>query len=365
MRVPDSLLNPYLVEPSEEYMHDPAPVANWTEYCYFYGGDTDSDYGVSVHIGRDCDDTSIFRGSMAIFLPDGEMLVAMYRGRDGTRFGPGAGPLKVQCLEPMRLWMAEFDGLVHRVQRARLMNEAAYDAPTEVARFRVFFEAASPIWDLEKAGIAKSMVLVAGADPATAHSSKRSHHWQQVGRSRGEITVAGKTRTIRGAAMRDHSYGARDYASIHGGAWFNGVFPDGTAFMAMATRIGSNFIRGGFIFRGDGSALQGIRLLQHPPVGDADTPANSYVADIMMDPQWKSFTIVLATAQSNETIEVETRHGIPVTYFSPAYEILGTDFSRVAGGSQMSECPARFRWRGMNGTGMIERIACIKHLRHG
>ena len=328
-------------------------------------GDEETDYGVSIHIGRDCDDPDIFRASMAIFLPDGEMLTGMYRGRDGSRYGPGAGPLKVTCIEPMRLWMAEFDGLTHRVHRSEMMNGVAKDAPTEVASFRVLFEAASPIWDLDKAGIARTMVLVVGDVSQDDHESKRSHHWQQVGRSRGEITVGGKSIRIKGAGMRDHTYGARDYASINGGAWFNGVFPNGMSFMAMATRVGGNFIKGGFIFRNDGTPLEIIDLLKQPTVGDVDTPAESFTADILKDDEWNSFDIVLGTKDGEETIEVETRHGIPVTYFTPAYEILGTDFSRTVGGSQMSECPARFQWRGMKGIGMIERIACIAHLRHG
>jgi hypothetical protein len=361
----DELLNPFHVDPAEEYMHAPQAVPNWTEYCYFYGGDQASDYGVSIHIGRDCSDPEIFRGSMAIFLPDGEMLVAQYRGRDGSRYGPGAGPLRVRCIEPFRLWQAEFHGLVHRVPRAQLMNDVFKDSPAEVASFRVLFEAASPVWDLDRAGIAGSMVLVTGDVPAAERESRRSHHWQQVGRSRGEVTVAGRTMAIQGGAMRDHTYGPRDYAAINGGAWFNGVFPDGMSFMAMATRVGGNFIKGGFIFRNDGSPLEIVQLVRHPPVGDVDTPAGAYVADVLADPDWKSFNIVLQTRQGEELIEVETRHGIPVTYFTPAHEILGTDFSRAAGGSQMSECPARFRWRNQTGHGMIERIACIAHLRHG
>jgi hypothetical protein len=318
-----------------------------------------------VHIGGDADDPTIFRGSMAIFLPDGEMLTAQYRGRNGTRHGPGAGPLRVRCIEPMRLWLAEFDGLVHRVHRSQLMNDVFKDQPTEVARLRVLFEAASPLWDLDKAGIARSMVLVTEELAPEQQQASRAHHWQQVGRSHGEITVGGQTVRIRGAAMRDHTYGPRDYAAINGSGWFNGVFADGMSFMAMATRVGGNFIKGGFIFRNDGSPLEIVQLLEHPPIGDVDTPAGSFVADILKDDSWGSFRITLGTKRGPETIEVETRHGIPTTYFSPAYEILGTDFSRTVGGSQMSECPARFRWRGMTGTGMIERIACISHLRHG
>ncbi|MET0986312.1 MAG: hypothetical protein ABW034_12985 [Steroidobacteraceae bacterium] len=359
----EKFLNPFTVDPTEEYMHEPQPVANWVEYCYFYGGDENTDYGVSIHIGGDADDPRIFRGSMAIFLPDGEMLVAMYRGRDGTKYGPGAGPLKVRCIEPMKLWLAEFDGLVHRVHRSAVMNDVFKDSPTEVASFHVLFEAASPLWDLDKAGIARSMVLVQGELSEEQQQAQRAHHWQQVGRSRGEITVRGKRIAIRGGAMRDHTYGPRDYAAINGGGWWNGVFPDGTSFMAMATRVGGNFIKGGFIYRNDGKPLEIIQLLKHPPIGDVDTPANSYIADVLHEKAWSSFSLVLGTKHGEETIEVETRHGIPVTYFSPAYELLGTDFSRTVGGSQMSECPARFCWRGMTGFGMIERIACIAHLK--
>jgi hypothetical protein len=359
------LLNPFNVDPGEEYMHEPQAVANWTEYCYFYGGDAQSDYGVSIHIGRDCSDPEIFRGSMAIFLPNGEMLTAMYRGRNGSKYGPGAGPLRIRCIEPFRLWLAEFDGLLHRVPRSQMMNDVFKDSPPEVASFRVLFEAASPVWDLDKAGIARSMVLATEDLSEAEKQSKRSHHWQQVGRSHGEITVGGKTIHLEGAAMRDHTYGPRDYAAIIGSAWFNGVFDDGMAFMAMATRVGANYIKGGFIFRNDGSPLEIIKLLQHAPIADADTAPGSFVADVLNDEGWKSFKLVFGTQRGEEVIEVETRHGIPTTYLSPAHEILGTDFSRSVGGSQMSECPARYRWRGKTGSGMIERIACIAHLRHG
>jgi hypothetical protein len=135
--------------------------------------------------------------------------------------------------------------------------------------------------------------------------------------------------------------------------------------MAMATRVGGNFIKGGFIYRNDGKPMEIVELLEHPPVGEANTPAGSYIADILNEPPWSRFSIVLGTQAGPERIDVEARHGIPVTYVSPAYEILGTDFSRPIGGSQMSECPARFTWRGKKGSGMIERIACIAHLRHG
>ena len=34
----DKFLNPFDVDPADEYMHEPQAIANWTEYCYFYGG---------------------------------------------------------------------------------------------------------------------------------------------------------------------------------------------------------------------------------------------------------------------------------------------------------------------------------------
>ena len=260
----DQLLNPFDVDPDEERMHRPEPVPNWSEYCFLYAGDSGTDHGLSIHIGRDCEAPSIFRGSVAIFLPGDEILIAACSGRNGARYCAGAGPLTLTCIEPMRLWLAEFDGLVQRVRRADMMTQVASDQPTEVASFRVLFEAASPLWDLDRAGIAGSMVLVADTVPETHTESNRSHHWQQVGRSRGEIRVRGAGIPISGAAVRDHTYGPRDYATLNGSGWFNGVFPDGMSFMVMATRVGDNFIRGDFIFRNDGSPLEVIKLLEHP-----------------------------------------------------------------------------------------------------
>ncbi len=361
-----NLLNPFDVDPTEEYMHEPQRVPNWTEYCYFYGGDERSDYGVSIHIGRDCGDPRIFRGSMAIFLPDGEMLTAMYRGRDGNRYGPGAGPLRVRCIEPFRLWMAEFDGLLHRVPRSQMMNDVFKDSPPEVASFRVLFEGGI-------AGLGSGQ----GGDCPQHGPCNGGYARGREGSKTQPSLAASRTKP-----RRDHG-GRRDV--LHQGrrharpflrcarlcrdhrirlVWA-GVFSDGMSFMAMATRVGANFIKGGFIYRNDGTPLEIIRLLRHAPIADADTAPGSFAADVLKDDGWKSFKLVLGTKQGEEIIDVETRHGIPTTYLSPAHEILGTDFSRTTGGSQMCECPARFRWRGKTGSGMIERIACIPHLRRG
>lgn len=122
----DALLNPFGIDPVNELPHAAAPVANWTEYVYFFGYDDQALQGISVHVGREPTDTQIWRGTLGIFLPDADrLLVAKYVGRDGSDRGPGAGPLQVRCVTPMRTWMVEFNGLVHPISRNDVMTRCS------------------------------------------------------------------------------------------------------------------------------------------------------------------------------------------------------------------------------------------------
>jgi hypothetical protein len=358
-------LNPFGTDFAHELMHAPQPIKNWTEYCFFFGWDPSQERGVSIHIGRDTADPTIFHASLAIFLPDGEMLAGMYRGRDGDARGPGAGPVKVTCVEPGRLWMAEFDGLAHRMHRSALMNDLFKDSPPEPARFCIRIAAASPLWEFDGAKLAEDMVLVTGDDHKRIDEEhKKTNHWEQVCTSSGEINIGGENFLIRGVGMRDHSFGPRDYSAITGNHWFNGVFPSGRSFMIMTFRVGANYVRGGFIYRNDGSPMEQIRtVLEHPPVADADSSDGFFLSDVCEDEHMHRFRLVFESEAGQEVIEGETVHGIATTYVAPAFEVLGTDFGRADGAAQMCECPARYTWNGERGAGMIERIVPMPKLR--
>jgi hypothetical protein len=361
--IDERLINPFKVPTEEELPHVTNGTTNWTEYCYFLGYCGQSRTGATIHIGRHSIDTRIWRGTLGIYLPDGDLLVAKYFGRDGSDRGPGAGPLQVRCIEPMRLWSVEFDGLAERVTRPAIMNAVHKDSPAELARFYLLFEAAAPLWDLGRSNMAQQMILITDEKVSIGQKESHLHHWEQICWVRGEVSVGGKTYPVNGTGVRDHSHGPRDYTAILGNHWLNVVFPSGKAMMLQATRVGDNFIRGGYIFRNDGSPLEVVKLLEHPFVGDKDTAHKSIAADPLTDPRCKSLGWVIQTKRGKEEITGELLHAMGTTYLKPNYELVGTDIARVNGGSQLSESPCVYKWDGETGLGMAERITLMEHLR--
>jgi hypothetical protein len=363
----DKLLNPFGIDPADELPHAAQDVANWTEYVYFMGYDDRAHQGISVHIGREPTDTDIWRGTLGIFLPDGEsLLVAKYLGRDGSDRGPGAGPLQVRCVTPFRTWMLEFNGLVHRVPRNQIMTQTFRDAKAEVASFCLIFEGAGPMWDLEqavqRAGNVQSLVLDEEVSEAKRDKLK-THHWEQICRVHGHMTVGGETTQISGGGIRDHSHGPRDYGPIIGSNWINAVFPSGKVVMAMGMNLVGRSINIGYIFRGDGSPLELIEIVEQPPIVTEQTDPRSMPADPLADSRTRQVRIVLKSRKGEEVITGELLHAMGTTYVSPNHELVGTDLEQVQGGSQLAECPTRFHWDRESGVGVRERIARVGALR--
>lgn len=359
----DDLINPFAVDPRDELMHAPQPVRNWTEYCYLFGYCLKTGHGVSIHIGKESTDTTVWRGTLGIFLDDGDLLVAKYHGRDGSDRSAGAGPLKVTCIEPFRTWVAEFDGLAHRVSRKHIMTETYRDTKAEMVKFHIVFSGFAPMWDLEAGADVPSLVLVEGEEATTKDHASKTHHWEQLVRTRGEIVYAGKTVKIDGGGVRDHSFGPRDYWPLVGSLWLNAIFPSGKAIMLMKTRVTGFDFSVGYVFRGDGTPLEVVKVIEHPFVSDVDTPDNSVPADPLEDGAERRFAFRFESSRGIETIEGELLHAMGTSYVSPNHELLGTDLGKISDGSQLAECPARFTWDGETGVGVRERIVRMAALR--
>ena len=260
----DDLLNPFNIDRADELMHEAQPVKHWTEYVYLLGYCLETGHGISLHVGKEPTDTTVWRGTLGIFLDDGDLLVAKYHGRDGNERCAGSGPLKVTCVEPMRTWVADFDGLVHRCTRKQITTEVARDSISEMASFHIVFQAAAPMWDLEAGADVPSLVLVKGEEATTKNHANKTHHWEQLCTARGEIKYGGKTVSINGGGVRDHSHGPRDYWPLVGNLWINAVFPSGKAIMLMTTHVTGFSFMVGYIWRNDGTPLEVVKVLEHP-----------------------------------------------------------------------------------------------------
>jgi hypothetical protein len=340
--IEDHLLNPYHHEPQTELPHQPvAGIANWTEHYTFYGYDLGPQVGVHVHVGRLPADPRIWRAVIQVYLPGDELLVAKYHGRDGDSRGPGAGPFKATCIEPLRRWWIDFDGALFSTTRAVVMREVLRDGPAEPVSFHMELDAAGPLFG-------RAEDLSEGRSSSTFHS-------EQICHMRGFVKYRGQQLELNGMGVRDHSSGPRDYGPVIADIWFHGLFPSGKIVQTQVVRFERASYQTGYIFRGDGRPHEMCEILKHPRVNVADTPARSMAADPLADPDRK-FNIVLKSQQGEEVIEAELLHSGVITYFKPVEELLGTALDRPDG-IQMCEAPVRLCWNGEVGVGIRERVA--------
>jgi hypothetical protein len=347
--VNDSLLNPFNADPEDEFPQKPHAVANWTEFYLNFIYDPINELGVWAHIGRHRQDSSIWRATINIYLPHGELLVAKYYGRDGHSRGPGAGPFVMSCIEPMRLWEVKFDGIMRRSFRSQVTQGLTPDQEGQLVKFHLFLQAASPF-----ATHPKDLM----ADQSWAH-----FHTEQVCIGYGEFTIRGKTTAVRGVGARDHSAGPRDYTPIEGDMWLMGAFPSGKCILAQHVRLQGNpkDLRLAYVFHGDGSPLQLVELIRSPIEDDFNAPPGTVPAD-PMEESCRNYSLGIQSPRGYETIEGEILHSAVVTAFSPFHELIGTDFDRMSA-NQLCESPTRLVWNGEVGYGLRERGLRVSQLR--
>jgi hypothetical protein len=340
--ISEALINPYKHDPQTELPHPIGTVPGWTEHYFFFGYDPVAELGMNVHIGRLPADPTIWRAVIQMYLPGGDdLLVAKYHGRNGDFRGPGAGPIKLTCVEPLRLWTVDFDGAAFSTTRTNLTREIMKDGPAEPVSFHMLFEAAGPLFG-------RTEDLGEGRSSSTFHS-------EQICRIRGFFEYRGRHIQLSGIGARDHSSGPRDYGPVISDIWFHAAFPSGKVLQTQVVRFDQMEYKTAYVFRGDDTPLEMAEIVEHPHVNAKDAASRSLCADPMSEAA-RNFRIVLKTRAGQEVIEGELLHAHAITYFSPMEEFIGTALDRPDG-VQMCECPARVTCNGEQGYALRERVA--------
>jgi len=245
-------------------------IENWTEHYYFWCYDPATEYGIYIHMGRLLPDSTIWRPVVQIFLPGQQFLCTTIHGRGEDGIGPGAAPLKLNCIEPHRSWSIHFDGVGARASRNELMNGAIDDRPVEPIRFSLLFDGAAPnfgkhIWG--DGGVA-------------------TFHTEQICKVRGHIAHEGRIIHFDGVGARDHSAGPRDYAPVVGDIWFQCLFEDGDAIMVQVVHFEKLNIKASYYYPAGSDAIEDLEILEHPTVAATDAgqgrPAVPSVRDVRL-----------------------------------------------------------------------------------
>ena len=243
-----------------ELPHPIQDIKNWTEHYYFWAYDPDSEYGIYIHMGRILSDSTIFRPAIQIFLPNQQLLCATIHDRGGDRIGPGAGGLKLNCIEPHRSWSVHYDGVGARMSREEQTQQLLDNRSVEPIRFSLLFDGAAPNFGKHVWG-----------DGGVA-----TFHTEQICKVRGHIAHEGKIIHIEGVGARDHSTGPRDYAPVVGDIWFQCLFEDGDAIMVQVVNFDSLNINASYLYKAGSDAIEDLEILEHPIVPEKDYQAMRY-----------------------------------------------------------------------------------------
>src|SRR5581483_8375827 len=73
-------------------------------------------------------------------------------------------------------------------------------------------------------------------------------HYDSLGRVTGGVNVAGKTVTVEGWALQDHSWGIRDYRQIHTYRWLWAIFGEDLAFYVVVLTTDAGMGAMGYVY---------------------------------------------------------------------------------------------------------------------
>lgn len=207
--------NPFGLAPEEDFLAEPQhDSALWSETMFFLIWSPDEAVGFWLHVGVVPEDKTMWWAQTYAMLPDGVVLVDRSFGRSSDRFGPDTGNLKIKCTEPHKKWRLTFDGAGEISSTADLGKRVVGAGVATPFSFDVELEALVPVYDMHAA-----MGTEIDWDVGQMHQ-------EQGLLSRGSMSAMGKTWSIDGIAIRDHSRGERHFGKWGGHVWTYAVWPE-------------------------------------------------------------------------------------------------------------------------------------------
>jgi hypothetical protein len=282
--------------------------------------------------------TTSFGTAFCMALPGGRLLLVTgddpphpVEDDEGRPRVLGAGPLRLQCVEPFARWTLDFEGEVVSIDaadypaggQARIAVTDKHEAVP--VRLHLDAEAAAPPW-------------FQGTHEPEGRFVVGEHRLEQLCAVSGTVVVDGTGTEFRGGALRVHRKGGErnDYGEFLGHNWQSARFPSGRAFGFIHYRPqpdGTPTYREGWL-------LDGGKVL---PAKVEDTP---WMTDTR--PSGEDVSFMLHTAAGDVRIHAETF----VSSLRPPRPVGdGTSFPLLQSGI------ARYRWDDEEAYGMIERSA--------
>ena len=310
---------------ADELPHTPADAPGWSENWLTYAWCPGQSVGVYFHVCRRPGPIGVYEETFNVYLPGDRFLTSRGFAPIRDDQGPEVAGVSFRCQEPYRRWTKRFRGGARLVTATELWSGPLRDGPVVDVDFEMTIEAMSPPFDY-------------GAEKL--EQSWGTGHYEQHHEVTGRLTYGGETLELRGAGLRDHSWGPRDWSGIGETTWFHGQFPrSGRSFMVISVPGRPPFERFRYAVLSDRSGVYRAGVLEAPGADRVCEAGGSY-------------ELKLANGSDSITIGVEVLQSMPMTFLAPA-EIGHGIQRRPEATHDFIENMNRFTWGGEVGYGMV------------
>jgi hypothetical protein len=215
--------------PETEYpLTEPEPLPFFSEAFSFEAYDGDSAMGFWAYLNVPPFDFSLAREVLAVFLPDGRVLLAKAFGRGRTPTIQGGANLFFECVDPFTHWKLRYRAPALLTTAAQSLLGPVPDGVYVPIDLTIDVFGAAPIW------------LAGSRDAAAAAEARKlagAHlHYNQIITTRCRLEFEGTTHQFGGSGVRDHTRGPRVVKGTNGHQFVFCTFPSGRAFGAFCNQ---------------------------------------------------------------------------------------------------------------------------------
>jgi hypothetical protein len=232
-----------VLEPSDEYTHEPDPVPNYNESMYLNGFDLDAEVGGWFRIGNRVNE-GYAEMTVCIYLPDGRIGFLYDRPKIDNNDKMAAGGLEIGVVKPFEHLTIGFDGKVCLLDDPKQManpREAFKTNPFVECEVRLDVTGVSPMYG--------GLPQYDDGSPIETDASKSfaKAHYEQHTAVKGSIQVGAETITLDGLGLRDKSWGPRYWQAVSWYRWLPMIFGPDFAMMLSIVDAGGSPRRSGMV----------------------------------------------------------------------------------------------------------------------
>jgi hypothetical protein len=232
-----------VLNPEDEYTHEPDPVPNYNESMYLNGFDLEREVGAWFRIGNRVNE-GYAEMTVCIYLPGGRVAFLYGRPEIDNNDEMKAGGLEIKVVTPFEHLKINYDGKVCLLEEpAQMANprEAFENNPFVECEVRLDVTGVSPMYG--------GLPQYEDGSPieVDAEKSFAKAHYEQHTAVKGTIQVGDETIELDGLGLRDKSWGPRYWQAVSWYRWLPMIFGPDFAMMLSITDNGDKTRYGGMV----------------------------------------------------------------------------------------------------------------------